>query len=751
MQTWPLAYWPDGSLKWTAHATGAGAASSERLHALARRAAPRRAEAQRLRARSRRRRRRRHRRHPLPHRPAAASTLIQSIERDGQPIARDGRLVCLRQDEPDVDEDGAVRREAFTGNVETVTVEQSGPVRAVVRIDGKHAGPGGPRRGCRSPCGSTSTPAARASASCTRSSSTATSRRTSSPAWACASPCRCATGRTTGTCASPAKATGCGPKPCATLTGLRRDPGESRATAQVAGKPTPPVDALPEQRPRRLDTDPRVGRFHAGPALRRRVRDPQAHEGRPRLDQGRRRHARGGRRLRRRHVAAASAFGLRDFWQRHPTQLDVRGAAADARRGHALALLARGAGDGPALLPRRHGAWTRTPKQLEGAGDHVRGLRARLRHAARHRADERDDAVGAGSDAVAAGAGRHRRTRCSTPPLLVCAPEHYHARGRVRRAGACRTARRPTKTRIEDELDFLFDFYQKQIEQHRWYGFWDYGDVMHTLRPRPPRLALRRRRVRVGQLRALAGPVAVVQLPPQRPGRRVPHGRGDDAAHGRGRRLPPRPIRGARHAAQRAALGVQREAAPHQHGDYRRFYYYLTADERVGDLMRELRRRRPDVPQARPAAQDPHGAVHAAAARAGRRLRHRLGLAGGGVAHGVGAHRRREVARQAAGRHAVDRRDAARVLHRAARRTTPRPARSPTHGTRQGRRLAPAAALRPAGDRRGADPVARRRGPEFERAWLQYCELYNAGNDAQAKALGRGFGRLSARSARTRS
>jgi hypothetical protein len=24
LQTWPLAYWPDGSLKWTAHAVGAG-------------------------------------------------------------------------------------------------------------------------------------------------------------------------------------------------------------------------------------------------------------------------------------------------------------------------------------------------------------------------------------------------------------------------------------------------------------------------------------------------------------------------------------------------------------------------------------------------------------------------------------------------------------------------------------------------------------------------------------------------------
>ncbi len=34
--------------------------------------------------------------------------------------------------------------------------------------------------------------------------------------------------------------------------------------------------------------------------------------------------------------------------------------------------------------------------------------------------------------------------------------------------------------RIEDRLDWSIRFYEKQIDQRHWYGFWDYGDVMHT-------------------------------------------------------------------------------------------------------------------------------------------------------------------------------------------------------------------------------------------------------------------------------
>ncbi|RFU27223.1 hypothetical protein B7463_g9102, partial [Scytalidium lignicola] len=36
---------------------------------------------------------------------------------------------------------------------------------------------------------------------------------------------------------------------------------------------------------------------------------------------------------------------------------------------------------------------------------------------------------------------------------------------------------------IERNLDMLFNYYHDQVEQNRWYGFWDHGDVQHTYDP----------------------------------------------------------------------------------------------------------------------------------------------------------------------------------------------------------------------------------------------------------------------------
>jgi hypothetical protein len=41
----------------------------------------------------------------------------------------------------------------------------------------------------------------------------------------------------------------------------------------------------------------------------------------------------------------------------------------------------------------------------------------------------------------------------------------------------------PAKTEIERRRGWHFDFYRDQQEQRRWYGFWNYGDVMHTYDP----------------------------------------------------------------------------------------------------------------------------------------------------------------------------------------------------------------------------------------------------------------------------
>src|SRR4029453_5797271 len=69
-------------------------------------------------------------------------TLFSTLSRGGVPVARDGRLVSLHQDNVHDDNvqagPGSVSREAFSGEVTAVVLEQRGPVRAVVRLEGSH-------------------------------------------------------------------------------------------------------------------------------------------------------------------------------------------------------------------------------------------------------------------------------------------------------------------------------------------------------------------------------------------------------------------------------------------------------------------------------------------------------------------------------------------------------------------------------------------------------------------------------------
>ena len=79
-------------------------------------------------------------------------------------------------------------------------------------------------------------------------------------------------------------------------------------------------------------------------------------------------------------------------------------------------------------------------------------------------------------------------------------------------------------------------------------------------------MALRHRRLRLGQLRARHRPVALAVLSAHRPRRYVSLRRSHDAPHRRSRRAPSRQIRAAGIAPQRHALGLLRQTIAHQHG-----------------------------------------------------------------------------------------------------------------------------------------------------------------------------------------
>jgi hypothetical protein len=71
------------------------------------------------------------------------------------------------------------------------------------------------------------------------------------------------------------------------------------------------------------------------------------------------------------------------------------------------------------------------------------------------------------------------------PPRLVPAAEYMHSTGVFHGcwSPAHKPPASPQEATIEHNLDLLFNHYQKQIEQRRWYGFWDHGDVQHTYDP----------------------------------------------------------------------------------------------------------------------------------------------------------------------------------------------------------------------------------------------------------------------------
>ncbi len=137
VQTWPLAYWPDGSLKWSGFATvvpagltvpvtlsigSSGAAGALKVTNDGKSVL---VDTGTLKCSI-----------PLE----GTSNLINSITVHGRAVGGAGQLVCILQNGPQTNPEDSPAREKFFSLVKKVTVEQSGPVRAVVRFEGVHKG-----------------------------------------------------------------------------------------------------------------------------------------------------------------------------------------------------------------------------------------------------------------------------------------------------------------------------------------------------------------------------------------------------------------------------------------------------------------------------------------------------------------------------------------------------------------------------------------------------------------------------------
>ncbi|MGW4911538.1 exo-rhamnogalacturonan lyase family protein [Streptomyces sp. NPDC004270] len=580
VQSWPIAYWPDGSLKWSAHAvsSGNGTLTLAAGDAVA------------------------------PDRKVTVSTaggtidvstgvisvkigkngstLVKSVTRGSTEIARNGRLVLIRQPEIEDEDQGAVRTERFDGAIDAVTVEQDGPVRAVVRIDGKH------RKGGRSWLPFSIRLYFYAGADSFRMVHTITYDGTQEPGRASGDFIRGLGVRFSVPMRDAAydrhirvggEGTGLLREAVQGVTGLRRDPGAAVQAAQYAGEKLPDPSTWDQRVTTRLQYIPHWGDYTLaqlsadGFTLRKRTK-----KGYGWIAAGGGRRASGFG-----YVGGASgglSFGLRDFWEKFPAQLDIRDAHTDEAE---VTLWLWSPEAQPMDLRFYHDGMGQDTyaEQLQGLEITYEDYEPEF-GTPYGIARTSELLFWANESTPSADALARQVEAVRTLPQLT-APPRQLIKAKVFGPGLYSEPDRSTaaKAKIEDHLDFLFTYYKGQVEQRRWYGFWDYGDFMHsydTVRHQwrydvggyawdnselSPDLWLWYAYLRSGRADIFRFAEALTR-----------HTGEVDVYHlGQWAGL------GTRHGIQHFADSAKQQRISNT--TYRRFYYFLTADERVGDLM----------------------------------------------------------------------------------------------------------------------------------------------------------------------
>ena len=263
------------------------------------------------------------------------------------------------------------------------------------------------------------------------------------------------------------------------LTGLRRDPGQAARSAQYNGTKTPDQSTWDKKVTSRLQwipawNDYRLTQLSAdGFSIQKRTKAGQSWVKIP-----------GGTRAGGlAYLGGASngglAVGLRDFWKKYPTSLDIADAATD--EGSITLWLYSPSAEPMDLRPYHDGLGQDTyAKQLDALEityeDYEDGYNTPYGIA---RTNELF--IYAFSSTPSADTLSTLTNHTNTPPVLVPSPAYIESTSAIGTYWKTPTSTdtTPTAQTIESHLTFLTDFYQTQIEQRRWYGFWDHGDIMH--------------------------------------------------------------------------------------------------------------------------------------------------------------------------------------------------------------------------------------------------------------------------------
>ncbi len=739
LQSWPLAYWPDGSLKWTAHATAWQQPLTDDLQLVTTKA-PATASP------------------PMATENAATitirtglitatinkkgATIIQSIARNGKPIALEGKLILHTRTNPGNEPGTPTTNEAFTGNIEAATLEQNGGVRTLVKIEGKHTGTNG-----RSWLPFVIRLYFYKDSDAIRILHTITFDGDEQKDFISGLGIRFSvplqeemhnrhirfTGEGQGIFAEAVRG----------LTGLRRDPGKAFTDAQIAGKATPPLSQFPAAVAQRLQYIPAFGDYTLLQA------SPNAFDIQKRTREGFGwiQAAHGTRSAGMVYLGTPTggiALGIRNCWQSYPAQLDIRDAHTEkaaltawlwAPKANPMDLRFYHDGMGQDTFEKQREGLEITYEDYEpGFGSPV-GV-ARTSELMLHLLPATPS-----NQQLAQLAGTLQQ-----PPLLITAPAVYTAAGVFGTGWNQPSPPSAKKQAIENQLAGYFDYYQKQVDQHHWYGFWNYGDVMHSYD--------KDRHTWKYDIGGFAWDNSELstdlwlwyyflytgRADTFRMAEAMTRHTGEVDVHHLG---PFSPL-GSRHNVQH--WGCSAKQLRISTVANRRFYYYLTADERVGDLMRQQveahRTLRTIVPGRKigqqPATQEGYASVS-------------LGTDWGAIAAAWLTEWERTGNDQVRDR-----------LFQSMRTIGQQPygfftgAANMELNSGKFERMDKA---RPTASHLNAvfglaeicaELIQLTDIPAFEKAWLQYCELYNASQEEQKAALGTGLGKLNLQQAHAR-
>ena len=569
VQSWPLAYWPDGSMKFTGFATVAGPAVASARIAPGTPAAPGQAvkvsqsatsieiDTGVMQCRI----------------AQQGAAILESIAMGGQTVAGPAQLVCLSEDRSTA---SAYRFGEFGGSVRKVTVEQSGPVRAVVRIEGVHKDKAGAREWL---------PftvrlyfyAGSEQIRLVHSFIFDGDDRTDfirGLGLVFTVPLREQVHnrhvRFSG------EGDGLWAEPVQPATGRRMLPGGPAAYAnQLAGKRLPNKETF-NAAGQKLLTDwaswdsYKLVQFTADGFTIQKRTNPQSCW----LDAGAGRRASGlafaG------DVSGGLAVGLKNFWQSFPSSLEVQGMTTNSAQLHVWLWSPDAAAmDLRHYDTRAHDLDSSYEDVQEGFSTaHGVGRTSEMTLFPSAAVPEREDTA-------------HQARQSQEPPLLAVTPQHLYS-AKVFGIWGLPDRSTPAKRALEDQLDAAVAFYQREVEQRHWYGFWNFGDVMHQHDG-----ARHMWRYDIGGFawdNTELGTDMWLWYSYLRTGRAdifrmaeamTRHTTEVDRYHlGRFAGL------GSRHNVRHWGDGAK-EARISQ-AAYRRFHYYLTTDERTGDLMREV-------------------------------------------------------------------------------------------------------------------------------------------------------------------